>query len=122
MKDLPVCITDREMAFNQDVKALVPNVNVDASFLAYQLLANKREILNLVDTAGHGTGRLDTDLLKAYPMVLPPLAEQLGIVSVLSTWDHAIFITERLLANTRAEKNGLMAQLLSGKRRVRPRH
>ena len=118
MKDLPVCLIDREMAFNQDIKALVPNATVDATFLAYQLLASKHGILNLVDTAGHGTGRLGTDLLKCFEFVVPPLPEQRRIARVLSTWDQAIATTERLLANSRRQKLILTHQVLIGKRRL----
>lgn len=112
LKDLPVCLIERKMAFNQDIKALVPNATVDATFLAYQLLANKNEILDLVDTAGHGTGRLDTDLLKDSVVVVPPLPEQRRIARILSTWDQAITATERLLANNRRQRLALLAATL----------
>ncbi|VTU40282.1 restriction endonuclease subunit S [Variovorax sp. PBL-E5] len=121
-KDLPVCIAEREMAFNQDVKALIPASDLDASFLAYQLLANKREILQMVDTAGHGTGRLDTQLLKDLPFAFPPLPEQRRIARILATWDRALVNTERLIDKLHAEKNALMADLLTGTRRVSVRH
>jgi len=117
-KDLPVCITEREMAFNQDVKALIPAPDLDASFLAYQLLANKREILKMVNTAGHGTGRLDTQLLKEFSFIFPPLPEQRRIARILSTWDRALVNTERLMDKLHAEKSALMTDLLTGTRRV----
>lgn len=112
LKDLPVCLIGREMAFNQDIKALVPNATVDATFLAYQLLANKNEILDLVNTAGHGTGRLDTDLLKYSAVVIPPLPEQRRIASILSTWDQVITATQYLLANSRKQRLALLAATL----------
>jgi type I restriction enzyme S subunit len=117
-KDLPVCIAERAMAFNQDIKALIPTSDVDASFLAYQLLANKREILKMVNTAGHGTGRLDTQLLKELPFIFPSLPEQRRIVRILSTWDRALLNAERLVIQLHAEKDALMTDLLTGARRV----
>ena len=57
-KDLPLLYCDRPATFNQDVKALVAKASIDPLFLAYSLQAKKHEILRLVDTAGHGTGRL----------------------------------------------------------------
>ena len=33
--DVPICMVTREMAFNQDIKALRPAKNVDGAFLAY---------------------------------------------------------------------------------------
>jgi type I restriction enzyme S subunit len=99
LKDLPVGVACRSVAFNQDIKALVTHAGVDPWFLGYQLLARKREILALVDTAGHGTGRLDTDQLKAFEVRLPPLREQRAIAALLSTWDDAISVAGELLSN-----------------------
>jgi type I restriction enzyme, S subunit len=113
LKDLPVCFIEREMAFNQDVKALLPKGSLDARFLAYQLLARKNEILDLVDTAGHGTGRLDTELLKDVAFSVPPVGEQTRISDALSTWDRAISKAEQLLANRRVQWQGLLARCLS---------
>ena len=112
LKDLPVCLIEREMAFNQDIKALVALPEVYASFLAYQLLARKGEILNLVDTAGHGTGRLDTCLLKDSEIWVPPLGEQRRIAHILAVWDQATLVANKALANRRTQWQGLLAATL----------
>lgn len=96
LKDLPVGVACRPVAFNQDIKALVATEDVDPWFLGYQLIARKQEVLAFVDTAGHGTGRLDTDQLKAFEMHLPPLLEQRAIARLLSTWDEAVATSQRL--------------------------
>jgi type I restriction enzyme S subunit len=64
-----------EVAFSQDVKALVP-VRIAASLLLFALLDAKAELLEKVESSGHGTGRLPTDVLKAYSVALPSLATQ----------------------------------------------
>lgn len=112
LKDLPVCVTATEAAFNQDVKALLPVDDVDADYLACQLIANKHEILGLVDTAGHGTGRLDTDLLKDFEVAIAPKAEQERVAKLLAVWDASIATTERLLANSRQQRQALLGLLL----------
>lgn len=97
-KDLPLLYCDRPATFNQDVKALVAKQSIDPLFLAYSLQAKKNEILRLVDTAGHGTGRLDTDLLKSVSFLIPTKkAEQSKISAVLRTWDEAIEKKSRVL-------------------------
>ena len=118
LKDLPVGLVMQEASFNQDVKALIAKDGIDPWFLAYQLLANKSEILDLVDTAGHGTGRLDTELLKAFEIPVAPPKEQQAAARIIRAWDAAITITEKLLANSRRQKQVLMQQLLTGKRRL----
>ena len=97
-KDLPVVLCDKPVAFNQDIKALVPKKEVDNQFLAYALFARKGAILKHLETAGHGTGRLDTDLLKSTCVLLPPLPEQRKIAKILRTWDEAIEKLEALRA------------------------
>ncbi|NUD52694.1 restriction endonuclease subunit S [Escherichia coli] len=53
-----------------------------------------------------------------FPVLLPPLAEQKKIAKILSTWDNAISVTEKLLANSQKQKKALMQQLLTGKKRL----
>ncbi|EFC4847567.1 restriction endonuclease subunit S [Escherichia coli] len=53
-----------------------------------------------------------------FPVLLPPLAEQKKIAKILSTWDNAISVTEKLLANSQRQKKALMQQLLTGKKRL----
>ena len=105
--DVPICMVTREMAFNQDIKALRPAKNVDGAFLAYWLLANKPELLASVDHAGHGTGRLVTDTLKEKPVQLPPLAEQKAIAAVLGALDDKIELNRRMNATLEAMARAL---------------
>ncbi len=118
LKDLPISLTMRDMAFNQDIKAMVPVDDLDARFFAYQLQSKKHVVLDMVDTAGHGTGKLDTSLLKSVDLALPPIREQRRIAHILSTWDQAIATAEQLLANSRTQKMLLAQQVLTGKTRL----
>ena len=118
LKDFPIGITEKETAFNQDIKALVPKDGINALFLSYLLVANKKRIRKLVSTAGHGTGRIDTNQLKAYPLLIPNEKEQKKIARILSTWDKAIETVEKLIENSKAQKKALTQQLLTGKRRL----
>ena len=84
--DVPICVAMRDMAFNQDIKALIPKAGVDGVFLTYWLLSQKPALLSSVDSAGHGTGRLNTDTLKAMAVSLPSLAEQKPSRRCLGRW------------------------------------
>ena len=118
LKDVPVAIATVPLTFNQDIKALAPNKGVNGEYLAYFLASRKSQLMNLVNQAGHGTGRLQTDLLKSFPVLLPPTGlEQDEIAKVIHTWDRAIDLTERLIAAKRERRRWLMQQLLTGQRR-----
>jgi len=61
---------------------------------------------------------INSTQLKEMPVPLPPIAEQRAIAAVLSAWDRAIDQTTALIAAKERLKQGLMQQLLSGKRRL----
>lgn len=96
LNDLPICVISRPMTFNQDVKALRPKPHVLNDYLPYLLLGNKERLLSLVDLAGHGTGRLNSDELKALDVLLPPLGEQRAIAHILGTLDDKIELNRRM--------------------------
>ncbi|MDE2921783.1 MAG: restriction endonuclease subunit S [Acidobacteriota bacterium] len=96
LKELPVCVTERPMAFNQDIKALLVKACVEPGFLPYLVVGNKRRLLNLVDLAGHGTGRINSDELRALDVRLPPTREQRAIAHTLGTLDDKIELNRRL--------------------------
>ncbi|MBO0612884.1 restriction endonuclease subunit S [Thiothrix fructosivorans] len=119
LKDFPVGFVEKTVSFNQDIKALIPKKGIDGLFLSFLLVGKKEEIRQLVSTAGHGTGRLDTESIKSFPVDIPTLPEQKKIAQILSTWDKAITTTEQLLANSQQQKKALMQQLLTGKKRLK---
>ena len=59
-----------------------------------------------------GIPQLPGKTLGNYPVLLPPLPEQVHISKVLQTWDCAIETVEALIAGARAQKQALMQQLL----------
>ena len=96
LKEVPVCVVERPMAFNQDIKALLPNTRIDSHFLPYLILGNKRRLQNLVDLAGHGTGRINSDELRALDVRLPQPREQRAIAQILGTLDDKIDVNRRM--------------------------
>ncbi|MBX3630762.1 MAG: restriction endonuclease subunit S [Nitrosomonas sp.] len=65
-----------------------------------------------------GMPKVNRSDLGAIKIALPPLPEQKKIARILSTWDRAIEVTERLLNNSHQQKKALMQQLLTGKKRL----
>lgn len=114
----PVAITMREMAFNQDMKAIITYENVSATYLAYWFIANSSAMLGLVTESTHGTKRFDLDDLLRYELQLPPLKEQQAIVDILATYDIRIQAEEATREKLALLKCGLMDDLLTGRVRV----
>ena len=97
INDVPICVARRPVAFNQDVKALRAKPCIASEYLPYLLLGNKRRLLSLVDLAGHGTGRLNSDEIKALDIVLPACPEQQrAIARILGPLDDKIELNRRM--------------------------
>ncbi|MES9592003.1 restriction endonuclease subunit S [Streptomyces sp. NPDC094045] len=114
-----VGLTQREVAFGQDCKALVPRPGVDSVVLLLALRSRTTEILGLVDTAGHGTGRLSTDRIEKLRVRLPngeAGAAFIETVRSLTQQASAMQRENRTLANLRST---LLPQLVTGKIHVK---
>lgn len=100
---------------------LTPRAQVDPRFVAH--LFKLPEMVHRFWAYSYG---LTEDRLRLYfndfkriPWELPSLPEQKKIADILSTWDRAIETTEKLLAAAEKQKQALMEQLLTGKRRLK---
>jgi type I restriction enzyme, S subunit len=111
LKNVPICVICCKMSFNQDVKALRPLNGVDSLFLALVLTSSKNRLLEMVSIAGHGTGKLDTEGLKAMALALPSTEEQQRIASCLSNLDALITAETQKHETLKTHKKGLMQQL-----------
>lgn len=90
---LPVAINDRSVVLNQDMRAFVPLTDVNAAFIAWQLVANGGEILERCTKDGTTVASIEAPRLAAFELKLAPAPEQVrvveGIDSLLSALDAA---------------------------------
>ncbi|OAT18979.1 restriction endonuclease subunit S [Citrobacter portucalensis] len=77
-----------------------------------------RDIFSFLSRQGAGRYKLNKASLEKMPLLLPPIVEQKKIAQILSTWDKAITVTEKLLANSQQQKKALMQQLITGEKRL----
>ena len=115
----PVCVLQREMAFNQDVKVGVVGSDVEGLFLAYWLLGNASAMLGLVTEATHGTKKIDLSALRRIHVGRPPREEQLRIVERLVGQDALLGSERRLLFKMKLIRVGLADDLLTGRVRIK---
>jgi type I restriction enzyme S subunit len=111
-KDLPIGVAARDLTFNQDVKALLPRQGLDSRFLAYALKASRKTLMDRVDSAGHGTGRLATDVLEGLPISFPARPEQHAIARVLDAATQDLRHASRLVDALAREKRAALQRLL----------
>ena len=108
----------REVSFNQDVKALVPT-RIEASLLLFALLDAQQELLAKVESSGHGTGKLPSDVLLGYPITLPDLNLQRELASVFDSLNNRIASARDQSRTLSILRDTLLPKLISGELRVK---
>lgn len=90
---------------------------VSSLFVAYVLSSKHMHyVINSLNDAGAKAG-LNLPTIRGIPVLLPPVPEQRKIAKILCTWDQAIETSKKMLINSQQQKNSLMQQLLTGKKR-----
>ena len=91
----------------------------DVDFLTYYFKTKKgKYLLELASPGGAGRNKtLGQTEFSRLAFSMPSGEEQAKIAKVLSTWDKAIAVTEKLIASNKAQKEALMQDLLTGRRR-----
>jgi len=86
-------------------------------YLYYLIQTNKfNEHAN--KSSGTKMPRADWNYISEITFPIPPIKEQQKIASILSTWDKAIELKEKLIEQKKQQKKGLMQKLLTGKVRL----
>ena len=85
-------------------------------FLYNWLQFNKREFER--QAVGSTIKTIGLPFFKKIKIAVPPFEEQKKIAQLLTSWDKAVTVTEKLLANSQQQKNALMQQLLTGRKRL----
>ncbi len=105
---LPVAINARDVALNQDMKALIPRDGVVARFLRYVLMSNQPATLDMIRKQGATVESINQALLSNMVITLPGLEQQVAVADFL---DHETAETDALVA-----KYERLTQLLEEKR------
>jgi type I restriction enzyme S subunit len=81
----PVALTGREVAFNQDMKGLVPNSEFLPRFVFHWFKDNSARILRSTEGSTHGTKRLATDVLYGKQIPKPSKTEQEKVLKIFGS-------------------------------------
>jgi type I restriction enzyme S subunit len=103
---------------NQHIFKIEAIEGIDPAWLYWAL----RHVTDRIEAQAHGFKATLVHVKKSdidrQIVAIPSEAEQRRIASILATWDQAIGVTERLLANSHKQKEVLFQQVLMGKRRL----
>jgi type I restriction enzyme, S subunit len=82
-KGIPICFAETPMAFNQDLKGVVPGPDVDGRFLFYAMQASRATLESQIGTSAHGTKRIGGEAIENWQIALPSMSDQLGVSKAL---------------------------------------
>lgn len=85
----------KDVAINQDLRAIYPKPSMDSAFL-HHWLRWKESDLSAVATGTTVKG-IRQEIIRDWPLLLPPLAEQHRIAEILSSVDEAIQTTQSVI-------------------------
>jgi len=110
---IPIGITGRDVAFNQDVKSICCKESVSNNFLLHWFYASEHKLLNTVVGTGIGAGKLDLTELKNLLISFPSLPEQQKIADFLTSVDTKIQQLSKKKALLEQYKKGVMQKLFN---------
>ena len=106
---IPLCTS-------QAILGIWPKARLDKIFLYYFLNSRKSAVKNM---GQQGTqANLNKGMVRDFPLSLPSLGEQAGIVNVLEDIDVALFALHSRRTKTAALKQAMMQSLLTGRIRL----
>jgi type I restriction enzyme, S subunit len=90
----------------------------DATFLFYSLRSRQTRQWLIDNSQASALTNINQRIADAIPLTLPPLPEQTAIATVLSDMDAELAALEQRRDKTRALKQGMMQELLTGRTRL----
>lgn len=106
-KSIPVCLNESDVAFNQDVKGIIPNDTTNNKFLLYWLKSKEQRLKYMVTGTGLGAGKLDTNDLLSMNVYVPAMKEQDEIARLLFLLDERISTQTKIIDRLQTLIKGL---------------
>jgi type I restriction enzyme M protein len=108
---VPVCQLARPCAFNQDVKAMQPDGTVNPTYLRLVLKQEDAQFRRILETAAHGTLKINTDDLRGITFPLPPLDTQEAIVTEIEAEQALVSASRKLIVRFETKIQAALARV-----------
>ena len=102
-----VCITDRKVAFNQQINAVVPK-DYDSLFLHAMLQLSKEYLVEEINMALKGI--LSKSKLESKEFIVPPMSQQKVFAAFVAQVDKSKFVVQKSLNETQLLFDSLMQE------------
>lgn len=96
---IPLCIVEKPVAFNQDVKCIESNSDVSNEFIFYWLKSQEQYLKAKLEVTGIGAGKFDTQFLRELNVPVPPKEEREKIVAVAEAISKKIIVNAKINDN-----------------------
>jgi type I restriction enzyme S subunit len=106
---IPVCWTERSLAFNQDVKNIVSRDEsvILNKYLYYWLYGNKTAVSAILETTGIGAGKIDTERFLNMQINIPSISEQKQLIRAIEPIVSKIELNNRINHNLEEQAQAL---------------
>lgn len=111
-----VGVAAKPLATNQQINSIVPSTSYDSDFLYYILLLNVPLIRSMASE--QAVPIINKTNISSFKIPCPPLPEQKRICEPINDIDSLITSIEKLIEKKKLIKQGVMQELLTGKRRL----
>jgi type I restriction enzyme S subunit len=111
-------LADKDGVCSTEIWPLIPNTKKITNEYLFQLIKTDPFIESASIAYGTHMPRTDWNVVKNFPMDLPKISEQHAIATVLSDMDDEIIALEQQRDKTKAIKQGMMQELLTGRIRL----
>jgi restriction endonuclease S subunit len=109
----PIAITARDVAFNQDMKALIPGESHSIEYVFHWFCWAKNKILSCVSDSSHGTKRLAMEDLFAMAIPTPSRNDQDRFVETIGAFELASALIVRTLENLTKLRTSLLNKVFA---------
>ncbi|MFD5570438.1 restriction endonuclease subunit S [Streptomyces cadmiisoli] len=117
-EEFRIGITQREVTFGQDCKALIAHGSIDPHALFHGIRSQTKSVLEMVDETSIGAGRLSTDLISALEIRVPSDPRDPAVAQVRNL-DRLAATRQQESQSLATLRDTLIPQLMSGRLRVK---
>ena len=108
---IPLCIVEKPVAFNQDVKCIESCNDVSSKFIFYWLKSQEEYLRAKLEVTGIGAGKFDTKFLQELNVPIPCKEERDKIVSIAESISKKIIINTKINDNLQQQAYAYFLQL-----------